>query len=393
MAEMLRSFATLTAALGMTLSLVRAQSSVHPVHPPMSNRPLYLHVRWGEGSNIRTGEFQVALPSVATVTTLDQTVEWEGGRAPLRLVRYLPYATLEQRVAPADGTGGQPLIELFIEGPTQSFQRWLVAGDPERNRLVSFIGTWRFMSISDRGQRNDLFQQFETEFTRAPRLHVSRPDGSGARLLPLPMNGPLTLEELGATVRVLHFYPDFGRDSQTQEAVNRSPKRRNPAALVEITGPARAEKRWIFAKFPHFEPKESELPPLRIQLDCPVEGPDEIPDFVLVTIGREEMQAWTRHLGKTASAAVRAREPVAIPGTQYRFEIWDFVPAGRLTEAYRPTEPGKGKAALLLEVVGAPEEMGPVWLALGESKTIAVKPDPITLTFSDRPLRDSGEHP
>ncbi|MFH0981946.1 MAG: hypothetical protein V2A79_10435 [Planctomycetota bacterium] len=122
----------------------------HGFHPPTPGQEYYVQFR-GEVRGVPSvTEAVVQMPSPAAAAELDQAVEVPASAAPVRLKRYLPQARLEQDVLPAEEGPGAPAVELAITGPAQSFRRWLIAGDPDRNRLVSFIGTWRYMVVEKR---------------------------------------------------------------------------------------------------------------------------------------------------------------------------------------------------------------------------------------------------
>ena len=64
-------------------------------------------------------------------------------------------------------------------------------------------------------------------------------------------------------VKVLKFVPDFYFNETTKEAGSRSEEPRNPAILVQETGPTYQREQWLFANFPHdphqVKPSESPL--------------------------------------------------------------------------------------------------------------------------------------
>ena len=132
----------------------------HTYHPPMSDQEHFVRVETGGEHSPKVTEAAIKLPSTLEETELDQVITLPPGIPQLRLRRYLPRAVLEQTVTELDAAGGEPAVELIVTGPTQAIRRWLVAGDPARNRLISLIGTWRYLSADDKSHRDGLFQQF-----------------------------------------------------------------------------------------------------------------------------------------------------------------------------------------------------------------------------------------
>ena len=89
----------------------------------------------------------------------------------------------------------------------------------------------------------------------------------------VPPGEPATPQNL-FRVKVLKFLPDFYLDETTKEAGSRSDEPKNPAILVQETGPTYQREQWLFANFPEdphqVKPSES---PLRLiyQVHIPTE--------------------------------------------------------------------------------------------------------------------------
>jgi hypothetical protein len=267
----------------------------------------------------------------------------------------------------------------------------LVADDNERNRLTSLIGTWRYMCVTDQQQRDELYEQFENELTREPRLLVSRGDGTGARRLSVKAGDVHRLDELGCTLRVLKFYPHFGLDKQTSEPVNQSDKRLNPAVLVEIESGGEKEERWAFAKFADFRMQDAKLP-YRIEFDCALEQTRSSPDFAIVTVGGKTHEVWTRHAGERISKQAALNEAVEVVGSQYEFSLARFVPAGRLVEEYRAARGRGATTALRLETTNADGDEVSLWLAIGRERVIQTAQGPLTVSFGPRRAAMPADH-
>lgn len=324
----------------------------------------------------------------------NQLIELPAGAPPFRVLQFFPHASLKQIVVPANDGDGRPAVEVSIEGPTQSFRRWLVADDPERNRLTSYIGSWRYMSVADQAERDELLKQFETEFTRDPMLVVARADGGGARSVAVRGEAVQTLDELNCKVRVRKFFPDYAIDRTTLTPINQSDKRRNPAVLVDIEQEGVTETRWVFAKFPGFKSEEIARLPFQMTLDCPAQTASDLADFVLITAAGRTHEIWQRDGSATTSRPLAVDDLIAIPRSPYRFRVANFIPKARMTEEYQSVEKGKGGPALEIEYLNAAGSFAKVWLELEHNRNVATPAGPILVSFSakgDEPKQEA--HP
>ncbi len=370
-----------------------AQHSGHGSHPPMPGQQFYIGCRLENADPPVAIDAPLALWSLQQEADLTPSVALPGMEKPLRVLRYLPSAALDQRVVPDDSPRGRPAVEIAIEGPTQSYRRWLIADDPERNRLLSFIGTWRLLTADDRAQRDELLRQFENEFTRAPKLQISRWGGGPSHELDLTLDASQTLDDLKCTVRIRGFFSDYAMDDEAKKPVSRSDRRLNPAALVEIEYDGRTEQRWVFAKFPEFSRKDDNPWPFRVILDCPIESAGSTPDFAVLTIGQSLHEVWGRHDGRTTVKPLSLQEPIDISGSQYRFQVASFVPAGRIMENYRPADGAAGTPAIRIEVpdpTGSPTQL---WLELGKPRVVPTAQGPMTVVFAAKQPAAPGGHP
>lgn len=371
-----------------------AQHPTHTVHPLMSGERLNVRCQMLNLSPSAAVVAPLAIQSPLMEQLLNQLIELPAGAPPIRVLRFLPHATMEQSVVPTVNAGGRPTVEVSIEGPTQSFRRWLAADDPERNRLTSYIGGWRFMSVADRTQRDELMRQFETEFTRDPTLIVSRADGGGGRQVAIHVDEVQALDDLGCKIRVRKFYPDYAMDRTTLIPINQSDRRRNPAALVDIEHDGVTEARWVFAKFPGFQSRDDDKLPYQVTLDCPAESTSDVPDFVLVTIGRQTNEVWQREAGATTSRPLIQDEAIAIPHSSYHFRVTNFVPNARMVEEYRSVEKGKGGPALEIEYADAAGTPTKLWLELGHNRTVTTPAGSMIVSFdSGDEKAPQGVHP
>ena len=384
----------LALAFIMVLSTVaQGQHPNHGVHPLMPDQKLVVRCQMAASNPPSSVEMPLKVNIQMPTDDLGQTVTLPAPSPPIRLRKFLPHAVMEQSVV-ADATdNAPPAVEVSIEGPTQSFRRWLIANDHERNRLISYIGTWRYMAVSTPSERDRLFKEFEAEFTRDPKLVVSRVDGSDARELSLTLNKTEELKGLGCKVRVLQFMPDYAMDNAAKAPVNQSDRRRNPAALVELEVGGRLETRWVFSKFPEFSQKDSTLFPYRVLLDCPAQGSADTPDFAVVTVARESHVLWSRVDGKTTSRSFTTADEAPIPGSQYRFRLMNFVPQARMVESFTEDDRGKASPALEIEYPQPDGTTAKTWLALGHHRRVETAAGTAVVSLEVQGSQTPAGHP
>lgn len=370
----------------------QGQSSGHGVHPPMPGTRLYVTLQNPQSTPPSNQDVPLELRSSSSPETLQQKIEAPGFPAGLRAVRYVPASQLEQR-GQAVEKGGVCAIELAIEGPTQSFRRWLLADDPERNRLMSYIGTWRYMAVGDEASREALFGQFETEFTRAPTLRIGSLSDSTWREISAEVGKEHRDVESGFMVTVKQFFPDYAIDQTTLSPTNQSSRRRNPAVQVEIKRGEKVEDRWVFSKFPEFSHAGGERLPLRVILECAMETEGATPDFAVVTAGKATHEVWTRAAGRVTRAALSKDQVVSVPGSAYGFRMTEFIGDGRIVESYRPADNGKGRPAVEFEIAGGEGDSKKLWLELGQTRRVETAGGAVFVGLQDHPTAGAKGHP
>lgn len=377
-------------------SAVRAQPHGHRTHPLMPGQSFVFRCQVRSEESPRVVEVPVELASPLVPADLTQVVELPAPLPPIRLIRYLPHAKLEQNVVPDTGEGATSAVLVSIKGPKQSYQNWLVAGDPDRNRLISFIATWRYMTVENKEQRDDLYSQFEKELTRDPMLIATGLDGSNPHRLPLRIGEVQDVPALKCKFLVRSFFHDYAIDDAAKKPVDRSDKNLNPAALVEITRGDKRQVQWVFAKFPDFQIDEVQEQVCRITLDCPLHKQRDTPDFAIVTIGKAGHEMWMRHQGKCVSQPLETGKTVPITGSRYGFGLDRFVPRGRLVEKYTPAGEGGGVPALALRPGGTPDADEPIWLTPGKARAFGIKGVTATVSFDHKrqsPPATTRPHP
>lgn len=372
---------------------LQAMPPGHGGHPPMPDQEFILQCRLDGGPAPFNFDTEIKLPSATEAALIGQNVKLPAGLGTLRLMKYLPRAELTQHVEHADDPKAPPALQISIDGPKQSLDRWLVSGDPERNRLTSLIGTWRYMAVDDKSQRDELLQQFKTELTRPPMLLVSRQEGGGPTVELVATAGTSKeIDALACRVRVMKFFSHYALDDTKKEPVNVSDKRLNPAALVELEYQGRTESRWVFGRFPSFGTGQAGALPFRVLLDCAADTKGTAPGFALVTTARKTHEVWCRHMDKESFRDLAQGENIPVGGSQYTFHIEVFEPTARLVETF--VESKSGGAAPALEVVLTPPGQSPrtVWLPLGKQLAVPTAKGAMFLAFGPRPASPSGEH-
>jgi len=379
------------AALLIPAALSHAQMG-HGHHPAIAQQRLSLEARFLQDgtTKARRTKLEIADPSVAQ--NLDQVIHLAPGLAPVRVRAYLPSAALDQSISP-DPTGKAPAATLVsIEGPRQSITRWLVADDPQRNRLTSLIGTWRFMTVESEIQRDRLYYDFKTEHSRPPRLVVAGPGGESPISWIAEPGTIHDLPSLNGRLRVLEFYTHYGVSNETGRPMNVSAKRVNPAVRVELDRDGVREKRWVFAQFPDYKTGEPETIPWRLTLDCPAEGKSPRPDVAVVLTRPDTWEVWLRQQGSTRALPATADRKVDLPGSQYAFRLRELVPSGRLVETYAATDGKDGVQALRVQTVAAGGGEVDAWLTPNKPYIVSGRNGPITLTLMTE-LSSGGNHP
>ena len=377
-------------AVSWFASAAMAQHGGHGSHIPMPDQKFFLQCRL-DAEDASWVELPLDLPSPSAPAKLNRNLALPAQLPPVKLIEYLPRAVVEQLVIPAEAPAA-PAIELSIDGPTQAYQRWLLSSDMTRNRLTSFIGTWRYMAVEDKVQRDALFVQFETELTRPPRLLVVRDDGSGSQEIAVKTGEAFRLDGFEHVLRVRKFLPDFAVDEATSQPVARTERRLNPAVLVELEHDGKRIERWVFAKFPDFA-QERDVPlPFKLVLDCPVEHESDLPDHVIVTVNRSSHEVWIRRHGKPEVRPFRVNERVDVAGSQYTFHIAQFLPSGRLVEEFRPANGKGGQPALHIEVMGGDGKPALVWLELAKPRTVITPQGRVVLAFGPKTVKGQGGH-
>lgn len=372
---------------------VAAQHAGHGVHPPMPLKRYVFRCSFEREGKPVVVEVPIELSMPTAPADLDQSVRLSEASDPVRLVRYLPRAVMQQEVLPDDGPGAAPAVMLVIEGPKQRYDRWLIADDAKRNRLMSFIGNWRYMSVETKKLRDELYEQFKTELTREPQLIVRSADGDGVWFLPAKAGATKSLDAPRCTLRVKRFFPHFAMDRKSEKPVNQSDRRENPAVLVEVECDGRKSEQWVFAKFPDYKTGESRDLPVSLALDCPVEQPRTTPGFVLVTVGRRNHEVWKRYEGKITTGKLDVGQSVAVSGSQYSFSLESFIPAGRLVESFGESEESGARPALKIETTSAEGRVATLWLELGSPRTITTKQGRMVVVFGPGQESAPGGHP
>ena len=369
-----------------------AQQPAHGVHPPLPNQRYYFECRISSSDKPVIVEVPLEMHTASSPRELNQKIEVHDAVPPLRLTHYLPRAVLNQKIEPSDQQGGRAALRISIDGPTQSFQRWLVAGDLARNRLQSFVGTWRYQTIGSLAERAELLALFKRELDRNPVLQIARPDRGLMRTVPAVAGTEHALADLGCTVRVREFYPHFALKDKTHKPANLSDRRVNPAALVELAYEGRTSEFWVFARFPEFDKRDSKDSPYRLTLDCPVAKQRSTPDFMLTTDPGGALGLWTRWQNEVTAETLELDKDIKIMGSQYSFRILKFVPRGRLVESYAPTDRSDGVPALRVETTDVTGRPVVRWLKYGTPRVLKTALGPMSIAFGPRSNRAPGAH-
>ena len=362
----------------------------HGGHPMMPTQKLVLRCRLDVDGEQRVVEEVLEVPSALAPADLTQTLALPAPWPAVTATKFLPQATLRQQVEPAADGQGQPAMYLAIDGTKQHYQRWLVANDAERNRLLSLIGTWRYMAVREEADRDALVKQFEEELTRPPQLMIAARDGSWSHSYGIEPGTSHEVKEAGSVVRIKQFLPDFAVRSEGGEPISRSDQRYNPALLVEVQAGEKRVERWLFAKFGGFQMHESADLPFEARFDCPLAKKSNAPDFLVLTLLPERHEVCTRYEGKTRTTPLVPQKPVDVPGARYTFKMEQFVASGRLVETYETVEGGRGSPAVEIRTVDKDGQVVHVWLPLGKEQTLELAPGRLAVAVTLQQVTNEG---
>ncbi len=367
----------------------------HGTHPLMPGQQLALTVQWSKDGKIRHRSVPLKVPMVTAPAKLDQAIDLPESRTALRVVRYLPNAVRIQEVKEVPEGGGRPAVQLEITGPAESVTRWLTAGDPLRNRLVSLIGTWRFMAAGDEAVRARLLQQFRDELTRKPRLVVKNPrTDDEPKVLNLRVGKPQHIPEWDCTITVREFFPHYAFDDKTRKPINRSDNMRNPAAHVLVQCDDQRGEQGIFARFPRCGMHDKKPLPLQLRLDSPIAAERDVPDFALVAVQGQRVEVWIRYRGKTKVRTIKTGEFLDIADSAYRFAVRRFVSSGRLTERFEPAPSGRAGGPAIEVAYRSPDKVTEqCWLTPGRMETLMTESGAVSIRFDTQPITGMGKHP
>lgn len=191
---------------------------------------------------------------------------------------------------------------------------------------------------------------------------------------------------------MLEFYPHYAISDKTNQPVNLSVRRINPAVLVELERNGVREKRWVFARFPDYTTGAPRQIPWKVTLDCPAEGKAPRPDVAVVLTRPETWEVWVRHSGGTDAKPAVAGRFFDLPSSQYRFRLDHLLPSGRLVESYRPVDDKNSVPALRIETMDEADKSVAVWLTPNKRRILTTKSGPMTLqVLTD--LDPGGGHP
>ena len=191
----------------------------------------------------------------------------------------------------------------------------------------------------------------------ADRLEVTVP-GAVARTYAAEVGATFDLEDIGYSVEILRYVPDFVIDTATRKVVSRSEYPRNPALQVRITGPSGSKEHWVFANFPDVHTSSDEPFALKYRRDEHMSG---IVDYVVVvntSEGASDDKPTLVHVrnGELLSRTdIEVGRPVAIGGTAYTIIVKRFFENANISNSMvdRPDMPEQPAAEITVEEEGS----------------------------------------
>jgi hypothetical protein len=350
-------------------------------------------IRWRTESALGANDEQVRVSADRTnePISLDQQMTLDASGNILRLVRIIPRAARSQAVIPDAQGNSPPAIQLTVESGGQVDSAWLLSDSPTRNRLNSLIAHWRYASAANQTERDALFDSFKAELTRPPTVIVTANSGGEPKTVLAQRGKQLAFSALDCVVRVKDFMPHFAIDKATNEPVNQSNERVNPAALVEIEYRGKKTERWVFSRFPDWGAPAEGTYPVRVVLDSTLEASGKLPSFLIVTTAPDKHELWVRGPREHEAIPLSLDQKVPIRGTSYTFNISRFVPSAELVEAYSPSESRNSVAVLEFEHENAAGVKTTYWVELKGRVRVDLPTGALLVNFQT-PSASAGVH-
>jgi hypothetical protein len=168
----------------------------------------------------------------------------------------------------------------------------------------------------------------------------------------------------------------------------------NPAVLIRLKQGEVVEERWVFSKFPTFQQSESGGVACEVRLDCPAERERPSPDYVLVTTGGKEAEAWLRFEGKVEVMPLEVGKAKSIPASRYTFAVERFVPSGELVETYKPSSGSGAVTVVKVRAAGPDGREEATWLEAGQTRVVPTSAGPMMVSFgSPSAAQGKAGHP
>ncbi len=366
-------------ALGTALTSLASPAQTRPDHDVLA-RSFFFHAQIGKGKDLVAVKSPLVLPTIMKATSLDQLVDAPKGLGPIRVVRFIPAATLKQKVrVPTDSEKAGSAIELGIIGRKQSYRRWLVANDPRRDRLSSLIGNWRLIEARTQAELDTLRASYEHE--RYGHLRIQRsPKGPVISLLARP-GSKTSLSRDGVDIEILEFFPHFDFDDHHKPRT-RSGRNLNPAALIRLRDGDLVEERFVFARDFDISRNESRRVSLQVRLDCPISDAKTPASFILVHRPNGTVGLWSSDDAPSLKKTIAPDQSVRIPRSNYVFQILRHEPRAIIEDQW--VEDPKGRDTVMQIELTEPTQKRVTshWLRLGKPLHLKTPKGLMTVLFA-----------
>ncbi len=344
-------------------------------------KSLFFHCQTGQGPTLKAVKTDLTIASIMKRAKLDQKAATPEGLPAIRILEFIPSATMEQVVKILGPKEAGAAVEIEIVGKKQNFKRWLVAADHLRDRLSSLIGNWRLVDC----KTEEEYHRLQREFSRGRlgNLLVSRQKDDSPLQVAVEIGVKKTTGALNLEIEVVKFLPHFDFDKD-HKPTSRSNRNLNPAVLVRLKHEGIEELRWVFARDFDISLQEKKRTPFAIKLECMIVDQKAVANFVLVHRPDNKLVLWSTESPIGSEQLMVPKTAVQVPRSNYKFTIVRQESHAKILEQWR--EDPKGRDTVLRIETKEKTSKKPVqhWLRLGRPLRLRTTKGLMTVLFAQK---------
>jgi hypothetical protein len=303
------------------------------------------------------------------------------GDARVNVQRYLPDSVWAQRVLDDDDPGLPSAVEVSLSPSGQENPTWVFAEHGAAQATASVV----YRVIPDAAELARLVSRQATSRPGSAGL-VKATCGEATLEIPVERcaDEPVPLGDSGYTIRVLRYLPHaiVGTNNRLSNASDRPI---NPAIEVEITGPAAAETRFAFAKFPRFKHRPHKLAEVELTF---VAAEDPTPIAPLEILGVPGGELYVRFSAPGAPVATHKLSlgsPVDSPWPGWKFAVLRRFEHAREEWLLEPSDSIRAdRAPALLLKISTPTDTRGTWIQKYEPRRVVVGGMPYDLIYGNK---------